>query len=115
MTDRQLSVATDTPVSSQWAVFGRKEPGTRDSRGEVACPQPADLFGFPSHQGPSLAILPTNPWLFDPLTSISQRDKWCSREPWALRGPGRQLGGNQMETHFHQELGGGRWLSWRPS
>lgn len=50
-----------------------------------------------------------------PLTSRSQRDRRCSRGPWALMGPGRRWGGTQRETRSHQGLGGGCWLSQRPS
>lgn len=89
---------------------------TEAQKGEVSCPKPQVPLTLASHQGsPPWHLLPTHPLLLQPLTSCSQSDRWCSRGPWALMGPGRRSGGTQRETHSHQGPGEGCWLNQRPS
>lgn len=73
------------------------------------------LSPLPPIRGPSLAPSSYPPFAPRPLTSRSQRDRQCSRGPWALMGPGRRWGDIQRETRSHRGLGGGCWLSQKPS
>lgn len=84
---------------------------------EVKSPAQSHQFLSPllPIRGPSLAPSAYPPSAPRPLTSRSQRDRQCSREPWALMGPGRRWGDIQRETRSHLGLGGGCWLSQRPS